>query len=126
MGMDALVNIWVGIDLENSEIDFESICKKLPQEFLDSNGFYKSYFESDHEKSIKSQYGFLPKVIFCGDEYCGFGLVAFKHDWDYGVKKFDVIKISEIVQSKKKDIQNFFDLLEIKIDVDVFVQTDHS
>ena len=87
MGMDAVVDIWVGISFENSDVNYyKDVLSKLPSEFKDENG--------DYNDGLDLNGFYIQEIYVGGDELIGFGVIIFHHDWDYGTKVFSLSDIS--------------------------------
>jgi hypothetical protein len=105
MGMDATFSIWVGVNHEDHDF-----LDKLPPEFLDNDGI-----------AIED---FTFETFYCSDEIVGYGIGIFYHDWDHGVKSFNVLEIAEKIEKTKKILKNFFDKQGINEKIDVWYQGD--
>lgn len=136
MGMDAKVYIWVGIkiidqdNIRNEQTgEFENIFEreikpKLPSELFDEYG----YLGLDEER-LKYTLGVQFQEIECSGITCGYGIVVFYHDWDYGVVDFNIEKIQKKIYKGKSDMEYFLSRYKIdqeKIKIDVWCQTDFS
>lgn len=120
MGMDATVEIWVGVRSEDCEID--EIKGKLPKALFDKDGC-KPYFKGEIER-VKKQYGCIVGKIQCGEEYAGLGVTVFEHDWDFGAAPFNMVLISERIRKARILLQKIFDNSNIKNKIGIWCQTD--
>jgi len=121
MGMDAKVTIWVGIDLQSSELDWEDdVLPKLPDSIKDEDGLN---WDDDVIKAALG--GVLVETVSCCDECVGFGIIIFDHNWDHGVAEFDIADLAKKEQEAIAVIRPLLEEWTIVGKVGTFVQTDY-
>lgn len=121
MGMDAEVDVWVGVS-DDSDIDY--IIEQLPKDLFDEDG--DPFWLTDDKNRCLKKYGIVVKKFYCSEEICGFGVSVFSHDWDYGVVEFDVQGISEQIKHATEKLQKLFDDCGIEEEIKTLCQTDYS
>jgi len=121
MGMDAKVEIWVGVRSEDCCID--EIVDKLPSDMFDENGG-AVWRSEDYEKAYK-KYGCVPDRICCSEDDAGFGLTVFSHDWDYGAVAFDTKEVERRIIEESLKLKVLFDSFGIDNEIRAWCQTDY-
>jgi hypothetical protein len=120
MGNDAQVNVWVGVRSE--DCDIAELKEQMPKGLFDKDGC--NLFGDKEVKKAEKEFGCVPKTIDCCEEYTGYGVVVFCHDWDYGNIPFDLITISDKIVTAQIKLRQLFDKYGIKQKIGVWCQTD--
>lgn len=85
MSQSPVFKIWVGVDITDTDFDFEKeIQSKIPEIFDEDGDLI-----FDDEEIKRTCNGLEFKIIKSSGEKCGFGVVIFRHDWNDGVVQFD-------------------------------------
>lgn len=112
MGMDAIVTVWVGLNLDKPDLDWEAITEKLPEGFID-------LVEDEDDKAHGITF------IDCSENRAGFGIKIFRHNWDYGVGEFSLTELAVKEQAAQTIMWNLFQECGIDAQIGTWVQTDY-
>lgn len=124
MGMSPEVTIWVGIRLQEEDLDwYDDILPKLPESIKDEDGESLNWDEDVIKAALN---GILVDYVNCSEECIGFGVVIFSHDWNYGTKVFNIAEIAQKEQEALAVIQPLFEEWGIQGQVGTYIQTDYS
>jgi hypothetical protein len=120
MGMDAKVDIWVGV--RDNDCDIEELIEQLPSDMFDEER--QEFWQDEDLARVIEKYGCAPERIFCSDEVTGFGLKVFHHDWNDGAAEFDCVGLSFQIEEARRNMVNLFKTANIGHKVGVWCQTD--
>lgn len=131
MGMDAKVNIWVGVRVEDcgdwDDLD-EMVKSKIPKDFFedDDEEEYCDLWRDSDAKSNIEKYGFSLKSFSVGEEDAGYGVKVFGHNWDFGSKEFNCGEVQIKIDTYLPLVEKYFKSWGIDIPISVWCQTDWS